>query len=340
MKHTKTWKVALVGVGGRGQWAVDIVATDPRLEAVALVDLNEQALEIACQQLQLPPTAIYRDLENALSETGAEVAIICTPMVTHGPLCRIAFRHGVHVLVEKGMTFSWEEAKELVAAADEAGVRFCVAQNYRYRAEMQAISAILNDPSHPDNPGEVSLVDCMQHRYRPDPLTSIYPFAMVWDMSCHHLDLLLSFLGPLRRVWARTFQAPWSRYGYPPNITAFLEFESGAVCNYLLTHDALLSNTRMVFQGPRGVLRFGEDTQGLVFQPMPEQALRNGAVRSCEVPELPRDVALVTAAFLDYLEKGIEPGISARRNLETMAACALLVQSATENRPVCRAELT
>lgn len=258
-KVTKVLRVALVGVGGRGRWAVQSIAADPRLEAVALVDVDIAALAAARADLDLSGSAVFSDLRMALKESDAEIAIICTPMKTHGHFCRIAFECGVHVLLEKGMTFSWEEAKELVLLADKADVRFCVAQNYRYRKEMLAISKILANPEHPENPGQLSLIDCVQHRYRPDPHTSNYPFAMVWDMSCHHMDLLLPWAGSLSRVSARTYKAPWSRYGYEPNISAFLEFEGGAMANYVLTHDALFTNLDLVLQGDSGVLRYGDN---------------------------------------------------------------------------------
>jgi len=87
------------------------------------------------------------------------------------------------------------------------------------------------------------------------------------------------------------------------------------------------------------VLRYGDNVEGVVFYPTPEKSLRSGRVRECEVPEAPQDVKLVMEAFLDYVEGGVEPGISGRRNLETMAACAMLVKSATEKRYVERHEL-
>lgn len=332
-------KVALVGVGGRGAWVVEAAAANPSLELVALVDLNAQAITAARERLGLPDSVVYRDIDQALSQSEAEAVIICTPMSTHGRLCRSAFSYGVPVLVEKGMTFSWDEACDLVAEADAVGVRFCVAQNYRYRAPMQALGAILEDSAHPHYPGEVSMVDCFHHRYRPDPHTSTYPYAMVWDMGCHHFDLLISWLGPLQRVSAHSYKTRWSRYAHDPNISAFLEFQNGAVANYVLTHDAMLTKFGLNVQGERGALRYGDDVDGLVFHPTPEKALRSGAPVRCEVPDGPGDAAMVLEAFFQYIEHGTEPGISGRRNLETMAACAMLVKSASARRDVERTEL-
>lgn len=334
----KIWKIALVGVGGRGGWVIETVATAPNVDLVALVDLDPRVVEHARTRLGLAPSVAFDDLEQALAVTDAEVVIICTPMSTHAALCRIAFAHGMHVLVEKGMTFSWNEARELVAGAESAGVRFCVAQNYRYRSPIVALQRILEDPTHPDNPGTVSLVDCIHHRYRPDPHTSTYPYAMVWDMGCHHLDFLISWLGPISRVFARSYKAPWTRYEHDANITAFLEFREGAFSNYILTHDAVLTRFDLMVQGNRGVLRFEDQSSRLSFYPPPARSLASGVPRISEIPNGGKDVERVLGDFLHYIATGVEPGISGRRNLETMAACAMIVKSASVGRTVEREE--
>jgi len=54
---------------------------------------------------------------------------------------------------------------------------------------------------------EPFLVDYLQHRVRPVPVTLTYPFASVWDMSCHHFDNLPCSLGPVAEVTAHAYRA-------------------------------------------------------------------------------------------------------------------------------------
>ena len=111
------------------------------------------------------------------------LALICTPTATHAPFARMGFEAGLHVLVEKGMTTDFALAKQLVKEGEESGVRFCVAQNYRYQPLQQTIKGILDEGTC----GTPAIVDLIHHRYRPDPRTLNYLNAMIWDMSCHHL---------------------------------------------------------------------------------------------------------------------------------------------------------
>ncbi|HEU5012252.1 MAG TPA: Gfo/Idh/MocA family oxidoreductase, partial [Roseiflexaceae bacterium] len=159
-----TLRTIHVGVGARGAWPVEVMGADPKFQPVALVDLNKDFLAQAQAQLQLPDSALFNDLQAALNTIEADAIIICTPTVTHAPFARMAFAKGKHVLVEKGMTMDWDEAKALVREADEAGVKFCVAQNYRYFANMATIKQLLDHRDDPHYPGKIEIVDFMHHR--------------------------------------------------------------------------------------------------------------------------------------------------------------------------------
>jgi predicted dehydrogenase len=327
-----------VGVGGRGVWPVEIMGADPKYQPVALVDVNHDFLTTAQARLKLPDTALFDDLPAALAAVEADAVVICTPTVTHAPFARVAFEHGKHVLVEKGMTMDWAEANALVREADQADVRFCVAQNYRYFANMATIKQLLDRPEHPHHPGTVQMVDFIHHRYRPEPRTLNYPYAMVWDMSCHHVDLLAFWLGPATRVTAQSYNSSWSQYQHDANIAAIVEYDGGVVCHYVLTHSATISDWRIILQGERGALRT-EDVPGVQFYPRPNGQLGSSQPLACDQLQLPASEQGVADEFHRYITEDVEPGISGRNNLQTLAVCEMLVRSARERRPVERAEL-
>ncbi len=327
-----------VGVGARGEWPIEVMGADSKFQPVALVDVKQDFLALAQARLQLPDTAIFGDLALALRSIESDAVVICTPTVTHAELARIAFAYGKHVLVEKGMTMDWEEAKALVREAEQAGVRFCVAQNYRYFANMATIKRLLDAGEHPHHPGRVEIVDFIHHRYRPEPRTLNYPHAMVWDMSCHHVDLLAYWLGQVSRVTALSYNTSWSHYAHDANIVAIIEYGCGAVCHYVLTHSATISDWRIILQGERGALRIG-DVPGVSFYQRPSGQLGSSDPVACDVPRYPPSEQGVADDFYRFVTAGVEPGISGCNNLETLAVCEMLVRSAREGRPVQRSEL-
>jgi len=76
------------------------------------------------------------------------------------------------------MTLDWQEAQALVREAEQAGVAFCVSQNYRYQSQVVTLLQALASGKY----GTPHLIDLICHRHRPEPRTLDYPGAMVWDM--------------------------------------------------------------------------------------------------------------------------------------------------------------
>jgi predicted dehydrogenase len=327
-----------VGVGGRGRWPIDVMGKDPHYQPVAVVDVTPEVAATAKATLGLGEGRAFSDVREALRHVDADAVVICTPTRAHAELCRMAFAAHRHVLVEKGMTHSLDEARSLVREADSAGVKFCVAQNHRYAASELTISRLLNDPSHPCHPGAVKSVDYIHHRYRPEPRTLDYPYAMVWDMGCHHLDSLSCWLGEAQRVTAVSSNPPWSAYRHDADIRAVIEYQSGAVCSYVLTHAATASQWNVMLQGDRGALRMVERKR-VEFYRKPETQLGQSDAIVCPLLDAPGSEQGVANAFARYVLEGVEPGISGRNNLKTLDVCEMLVRSARDRRSVDRAEL-
>ncbi|MBC8228654.1 Gfo/Idh/MocA family oxidoreductase [bacterium] len=317
-----------VGVGGRGVWPIDLAADDENWQPVALVDINEEFLRRARERTGLDKSACFSSLEEAARQVEADAAIICTPTVMHAPFAQIGFAAGLAVLVEKGMTTDLGKAKNLVKEAEERGLAFCVAQNYRFQSVEQTVKHHLDDQMY----GKPAIVDLFHHRYRPNPRTLNYPNAMVWDMSCHHFDNLIFWLGKAKTVIARTYNPPWSRYEYDSGVTAIIEFESSIICNYCLTHCAQNGFYHLLMQTDAGTLR-AYDVSGIEFQPIGKER------QSIQLLSVPSSEQSVLNAFRDYIRQGIEPGISGRNNLNVMALCQAVCVSAEKGKPVTVAEL-
>ena len=74
----------------------------------------------------------YADADALLADDNIDIVHICTPNTTHAGLARAAIAAGKHVICEKPLATSVEDAQELVALADAAGVSATVPFVYRY----------------------------------------------------------------------------------------------------------------------------------------------------------------------------------------------------------------
>jgi hypothetical protein len=323
-------RVIHVGTGGRGIWPVQLVTKDPKFTSAALVDVNPNYLARAREITGLGETLCFSGISEAVQHVEADLAIICTPTVTHIPYARVAFEAGMHALTEKGMTLDWELAKTAVREAEDAGLCFCVSQNYRYFPVEQTMKSLFGKDPY----GDPAFLDLIHHRHRPEPRTLNYKNAMIWDMSCHHFDNFVYWFGPAARVTARTFGAPWSKYApHDANVSAVIEFENGVVATYCLTHVAQNDYHRTFIHATGGTLRC-HDVGGIEYRPVNSNEAQSVPL----LPTIQSEQAVLNDLYR-YITEGIEPGISGRNNLQTLALCEAAGRASDERRTVEIAEL-
>ncbi len=332
-------RVLHVGVGNRGVWPLEKCTPATGFVPAALCDVRESALREARERTGLPASVCFENYTEALAHTGPNIdcIIICAPTIFHVPYASQAVEAGLPVLVEKGMGPDWDSARALVQITADRGGRVCVAQNYRYNRVERTIHRALTDPSHPAHVGAVHQVSYSQQRVRPLPRTLTYPFACVWDMSCHHFDNLGFWFGPIASMTAASWAAPWSAYEHHNNTSAHIVFENGVRAHYIHTHDAARASLQIEIHGERGALSFSDDV-GLTFNQRPLEQFGVRPVERVSLDEAHGE-ADVLRDFYAYVQQGTEPGISVRHNLETMAACEMMVRAITERRECFRKEL-
>lgn len=113
----KTLKIGIIGCGSISkhrhlpEWAGNKFA-----EIVAVCDINEDRANLTAQQYNAKAFTDYRELL-ALEEIDA--VSVCTPNALHAPMSIDALNAGKHVLCEKPMATSKEEAEAMIQAAEK-----------------------------------------------------------------------------------------------------------------------------------------------------------------------------------------------------------------------------
>jgi predicted dehydrogenase len=83
-------RIAVVGLGPRGQEWVRNVRASPAFELVACVDIDGVALQRASQSLEVPPRRCFVDLDTALNESAATAIVVANPAESHFQTCERA----------------------------------------------------------------------------------------------------------------------------------------------------------------------------------------------------------------------------------------------------------
>lgn len=125
-----TLKVAVVGIGFIGAEHIEAIRRTNLAEVVVIVGHTEASARKKAEVLGFPHYTA--DLAEVLRNPDIDVVHICTPNDLHFPMAKQALEAGKHVVCEKPMTMTAEEAQVLTSLAEEKGLVTAIHFNIRY----------------------------------------------------------------------------------------------------------------------------------------------------------------------------------------------------------------
>lgn len=135
----------LVGVGGWGETYVTLLRQLGKWnEVVAIVDPYARRSN-AWPAIEASGIPLYDTLEDFFAQGAAELVIISSPSDVHEAQCLCALSHGAHVLCEKPLTETLQQAHRLGKAARDAGRILGVAFPWSYTPTWQRIKAQIHE---------------------------------------------------------------------------------------------------------------------------------------------------------------------------------------------------
>ncbi len=200
-------KVAVIGCGKIAQVRhLPEYAASEHVEIVAVCDVvKERAEEIAEQY----GAKAYTDYKEVVQLKDVDVVSVCLPNYLHAPVSVAALNAGKHVLCEKPMATSKEEAEEMVTAARTNNKKLMIAHNQRFNASHQKAKEILDS-------GKLGKIYSFRTTFgHPGPEGWSVDGANSWffdkekafigamgDLGVHKSDLLRYLLGEFSEVGA------------------------------------------------------------------------------------------------------------------------------------------
>lgn len=89
--------------------------------------------------------ATFSDLDEAITRTGAKLVSIATPPQTHAALALTAIARGCHVMCEKPLTLDIAEARNVLAAAERAGIVHLLGHEFRWGPDRALVAQAIRD---------------------------------------------------------------------------------------------------------------------------------------------------------------------------------------------------
>lgn len=123
-------KVGVIGCGSIAKYRhLPEYAANKHVEIVAVCDIIEDRVNEFAEEYN---AKAYTDYKELLADDSIDVISVCLPNYLHAPVSIAASKAGKHVLVEKPMATSREEAEEMIQAAKESGKKLMVGHNQRF----------------------------------------------------------------------------------------------------------------------------------------------------------------------------------------------------------------
>ncbi|OQP13056.1 Gfo/Idh/MocA family protein [Geobacillus zalihae] len=223
-------RVLQIGTGGFGESWLRVVNSYPETELVAAVDIQQENLQKAGKIAGLSEESLFRSIDEALEKVSADLALIVTPPPSHKDLAMKALKAGLHVMLEKPLAHTYEEAVDLLEFSRYFDRKVMISQNYRWRSPIQTIKKLLLD-------GTIGKPGYVEYQFRKafkfGGWRDHYSEILLEDMAIHHFDILRYILGSEpEEVIAQSFRPSWSWFAGNPAASVFMRFSGDIYVNY------------------------------------------------------------------------------------------------------------
>jgi len=230
----------VVGVGYLGKFHAEKYASSSKARLIGIVDIDESRVNEIGAALAAPAYTDYRNLFGRV-----ECVSIAVPTRLHYQVARDFIDAGIDVLVEKPLTASIAEGRELVAAAQKKNVLLQVGHLERFNPAIRRLEGVIKEPK---------FVEC--HRLAPfvERGTDV---DVVLDLMIHDIDVIASLVGaPTERVEAVGVPVLTER---PDIANARIKFANGCIANITASRVSLKRERKIRFFQPDAYISIDYD---------------------------------------------------------------------------------
>ncbi|MBI4636069.1 MAG: Gfo/Idh/MocA family oxidoreductase [Candidatus Rokubacteria bacterium] len=326
-------RIMVCGAGFFGRKWLEVIRARPDCEIAGIVSRTPARLDEARRELGLDGVAGYASLDEAVARAHADAVVVALPQMLHRETIVRALRAGWHVLTEKPLAMTMDEARAILDASCARRDRVVmVNQNFRWRPHTLAFArgvreGLIGRPAH-------LMLECRQQIRRTTVEAwrerMVEPYLL--DFSIHHFDLLRYLTGDEpHEVVAMSFRPSWSWFAGNSAAAAIVTMASGLVVSYtgMMVAQGLETPQEglITLTGELGTLHLdGASCVSLLGQGEPRP------IPGEPVPE--SDLGRGLAQFVDAIRTGRQPETHLGDNVRSFALLIAAVESARARRAV------
>ena len=330
-----TRRLLMVGAGGfAGSWIRNFLPEflEDRVEVVALVDRNEEALDRSAEVLGLGPDQRFANLADAFRQVEADFCAIVIPPAEHRQAVMLAVEHGVHILSEKPIADTLGATREIYRAVTGSALKMAVTQNYRFTSRMLTFRHALRNcqGGAPNYLMARFAADYRQYGSWGAAFRHDISDALLIEGAVHHFDMIRNLTGAdCETISGASWNPPWSSFKGDSSGLYVMEMSNGSKACY----EGNCSEAGVTNSWHQEYYRAEcENCAVILDADSVVRIVRDGA-QVAEVPPLPADPTghhTIIRDFLNWLDGGPEPETSLRDNIKSMAMAFAAIDASRE----------
>ncbi|MEF3354788.1 Gfo/Idh/MocA family oxidoreductase [Paenibacillus sp. GYB006] len=191
---SKTVKVAIIGCGGIANGKhMPALSKQKNVEMIAFCDIEKSRAEEAAEKFGVEGAKVYTDYNELLKDQSIDIVHVCTPNDSHSVITVAALEADKHVMCEKPMAKTTEQAQEMIDAAKRTGKKLSIAYQNRFRNDSLYLKQLIEE----GDLGDIYYGKAIALRRRGVPTWGVFldeekqGGGPLIDIGTHALDLTL-----------------------------------------------------------------------------------------------------------------------------------------------------
>ncbi len=255
-RTTTSIGVGIVGYGPFGGmgYTHGLAATETSgLHLAGICDTNAERRDAAL--VDFPHVSAYADLDSLSDDDDVDVVIVATPPVLHAPIALTLLRAGKHVVVEKPMCLTADDADMLLTEAAAVQRTITVHQSRRWDGDYLALRRAIAEGTIGDVFNMETFVGSFEHPCRWWHSDEALSGGAVYDWGSHHIDWILQIYGGRPDfVRASSHKRVWRDVTNSDQIDVQMRWADGREARFIQSDVAAIRKPKFYVQGTAGTI--------------------------------------------------------------------------------------
>jgi UDP-N-acetylglucosamine 3-dehydrogenase len=319
-------KIAVIGVGSMGQNHARVYANLDGVELVAVSDANLEQVEKVSKRCHAQP---YLDYKEMLERENIDAVSVAVPTSLHKEVTLYVLNRGKHVLLEKPIAATEEEAREIIACAERNNVKLMIGHIERFNPAVLELKRRLSQ----GDLGDIYKIDVQRIGPFPPRITDV---GVIIDLSVHDLDIIDYLTNAVpTRVYAETQQRL-----HPHNedsVTALIHYDNDVLATLNINYLSPTKTRLLKVFGKKGMFKVDHLSQELYFYENKSfssdswNSVSEGDMRKINIPKKEPLLAEIEA-FIQSITSGSKPPVGGHDGIKVLRIANMLMESSHNKR--------